>query len=483
MALEGWDSPDPYRVHGQVRINKSFRSHSTFFAFMIQSSSSQFPESVQLKELARDAGVALIIQFGGLILTYLLQVFLARWMGKTEYGIYEYVISWSIVLAIPASLGFPRAVLRLVAEYKVKKDWGRLQGVIRGSWLLTVLASFLLCLTAIGVILLVDHYHNFVYARPLLLGMALVPLQALVQLQLETSRAMEDITLAFAPSLLIWPVLVLGGAFILVEEHYTLNSLAMISVATVVLLVVVMLQLGLLWNKLKKDFEPAPPVYCYREWLDIALVLLLQRAFMIILSQTDILMIGSFIGPEAAGIYNAAVKTSLWVGFVLQILNMVVAPAFASLYTQGDIQGLQKIVSTVTLWIFWPSIGIALFLLIFTQPVLSIFGPDFIAASWSLKILVLGQLVNALCGSIGCLIVMTGHQKQSFPIFGYSALINLVLNAITIPLLGIVGAAITTSFSMVVWNIWLSRLVVKKIGVNPSIFYSLLPRNNESAIE
>ncbi|NES19099.1 MAG: oligosaccharide flippase family protein [Symploca sp. SIO3E6] len=251
----------------------------------------------------------------------------------------------------------------------------------------------------------------------------------------------------------------------------------MIEVATVMLLVVVLFQSWLLREKVDREIEPASPVYAYRTWIGISVILLIQRAFFIILDETDIIMVGSLIGPAAAGIYNAAAKTAKWVSFVLEIMVMVAGPAFATLYAQGDMPGLQKVVSRVTIWIFLPSTIICVFLLAFTQPVLSIFGQDFIAATGSLKVLILGRLVNALCGTVACLMVMTGHQKKSLPVFCCSALINLGLNAIAIPRFGILGAAMTTSFTLVIWNIWLSILVVKHIRVRPSIFYSLLPKN------
>ncbi|MFB2895357.1 polysaccharide biosynthesis C-terminal domain-containing protein [Aerosakkonemataceae cyanobacterium BLCC-F50] len=122
----------------------------------------------------------------------------------------------------------------------------------------------------------------------------------------------------------------------------------------------------------------------------------------------------------------------------------------------------------------------SLLLMTFTEPVLSLFGSGFIAADWSLKVLVFGQLVNALCGSVGYLMIMTGHQNQSFRVIFCSALLNVVLNAILIPFFGIVGAAIATSFTMIVWNVWLSILVVKYIGVRPSILYSFFKRDDLS---
>lgn len=43
-------------------------------------------------------------------------------MGRTEYGIYEFVMSCSLLLAIPASLGLPHTVLRLI-QLQIWETW------------------------------------------------------------------------------------------------------------------------------------------------------------------------------------------------------------------------------------------------------------------------------------------------------------------------------------------------------------------------
>ncbi|HBK63906.1 MAG TPA: teichoic acid transporter [Cyanobacteria bacterium UBA11166] len=338
---------------------------------------------------------------------------------------------------------------------------------------MTLLSSLLVSLIAAGIVLLLNRDRNFLYAVPLLTGLGLISLQALQQLQLETSRAMDDITLAYLPYQIMWPVLVICGGFVFLETHHSLKSSSMIGVATLMLLVIVLFQLFFIGQKVKEKVESAAPRYAYRQWLSLSLILLVQRAFFIILDQTDIIMVGSFIGPEATGVYNAAVKTALWVTCILEMLNMVVAPTLATLYAQKNMEDLQKVVSKVSLWIFWPSVVIALILLSFTQPILRIFGPGFIGAAWSLKVLVLGRLVDCFCGSVAPLMVMTGNQNKSLPVFASCALLNIVGNAIAIPMFGIVGAAISTTCTLVLWNVWLSLLVVKHVRVNPSIFYSL----------
>lgn len=430
-------------------------------------------DDFKLSTLAKEAGVALIIQILGITLLYVVQVALAQWMGGVEFGIYQYVISWSALLGLPAGLGFPRAVLRLFAEYRVKQEWGKLRGIARSSWWLTVGAGVLLGAIAVPIILILNRYRQFTYAIPLLVGLGLIPLQALLQLQLSTARAMKDVTLAYAPSRILWPVVTLMGGYWLLESTGYLSGLRMIWVSTAALTLVLGFQLALMFQRFNEQVEPAEPIYMNRAWLGISVVLLIQQAFATILNQTDVIMVGSFVGPEAAGIYSASVKTGLWVSFVLQTVNMVAAPAFATFYAQKDMAGLQRVVSQVTLWIFWPSVAIAIILLVWTEPILGIFGPNFVAANWWLKVLVLGQLVNALCGSVGSVVIMTGYQNQSAHIFGYSALLNVGLNFLAIPTLGAVGAAIATSITVVVWNLWLSALVVREVNIRCSIFYAL----------
>lgn len=430
--------------------------------------------NISLKSFNRDAIIALSIQISSVFITYLLQVLLARWMGRIEYGIYEYVTAWTLFLSLPAGLGLPRTTVRLIAEYKVKQDLGSLHGLVQGSWLLILMGSLSLTAMVVGIVLSINYYREFIYAIPLLVGIWMLPLQALMTLYKGVATALEKIALAYIPSDILYPILVLAGGFILWRDDDSLNSLPLMILAEVILFVIATVQFFLVRSKFNQEFEPTTPTYAYREWVELSLILLIQQSFFIILDQSDILMVGSLIGPESAGIYNAAVKTAQWPGLALLTLNIVAAPRFASFYAQRNITGLQNLVSQANLWILIPTVIISLYLLLFTQSVLSVFGSDFSMADWTLKVLVIGRMVDALCGSVGSLMVMTGHQNQSLPVYGCCALINIVLNVIAIPLFGMVGAAIATTITLITWNIWLSVLVVKYVNVNPSVFSGLL---------
>lgn len=437
---------------------------------MTSTSIVQTENSDRLNTLARESLTAIVLQIAGIFLAYLVEVLLAQWMGRTEYGIYAYVISWSLLLAIPAGLGLPRAVLRFICEYKVKQEWGLLRGLLLISWQLTVAVGLLLCLGGTGIILWLNRDRSLINSSALLVGMWLVPLQALVLLQEDMARAADSITLAYGPTKVLWPILVIFGGFVLFQQEAALGSIPVIWVAIATLMAVLLFQLCLLWLKFDREIVSVPPTYVLPEWLKVALPLLFYEASCKLLLQMDILAIGWRLGADAVGAYSAASKTALWVNLVLQGINIVAAPAFATLYAQKNQRELQLVVSTVALWIFAPSVAIGLFLIIFSQPILSIFGAEFVVASWELKVLVLGQLIDVLCGPVGYLMIMTGHQNQSFMVSGCCVFMNLVLNAIAIPLLGTLGAAIATALTLIVWNVWMSILVVRNLQINPSIF-------------
>jgi O-antigen/teichoic acid export membrane protein len=121
-------------------------------------------------------------------------------------------------------------------------------------------------------------------------------------------------------------------------------------------------------------------------------------------------------------------------------------------------------------WICVPSVIIAMITVIFAKPILSTFGPDFLTAHWTLKVLVVGEVISVLLGPVGTLMTMTGHQNNSVVVSGFWTLANLGLNAILIPQYCGLGAAISTALTLIIWNIWLCILVFRKVNVNPSVF-------------
>ena len=97
---------------------------------------------------------------------------------------------------------------------------------------------------------------------------------------------------------------------------------------------------------------------------------------------------------------------------------------------------------------------------------LSFFGEQFVSGVLCLNILIAGQLINVLCGSVGYILNMTEYQNVFKWIIIFSVVINIVLNIALIPLHGIFGAAVASMISLILWNILSCIYVYKKFNIS-----------------
>jgi O-antigen/teichoic acid export membrane protein len=96
---------------------------------------------------------------------------------------------------------------------------------------------------------------------------------------------------------------------------------------------------------------------------------------------------------------------------------------------------------------------------------MSFYGADFLLGVLSLRILILAQLVSAVCGSVAILLQMTDNQTVFQNIFLIATFLNIVFNILLIPKYGITGAALATLISTSFWNIGAAIYAKKKLNI------------------
>ena len=409
------------------------------------------------------AFAALVLRAGGAGLKYLMEILFARWLGAEEYGAFAYAYNWAQLLSVFAGLGLVTTTLRFVPEYKVDKTWGKLRGLVVRSQQLTLGAG--LGLAGLGVGLL--WVFPFDYWYTLLFGLISAVPMALINVQSSLIRGLKKITLAFLGRYVLWPLLSIAAVYALLKgTGRATGGLATMGVV-IALSGIAVGQAGLIrgvfpsavWET-SADYTPT------RQWLVVSLPLLLMSGFQIVLNRADVLTVGTLLGAEEAGLYNAAARTGRLLSFLLSASNAIVAPMISEYWAEGDLKGLQNLVALVIQWVFWPSLILAIGLFTFSRPILRVFGGAFDVA-WPVLVLVgCGQLVNAVTGPVGYLLGLTGHERASAWVFGISAAVNVLLNVLLIPVFGIIGGGLATMVSVGLQNLWLVFLVESEIGVS-----------------
>ena len=97
-------------------------------------------------------------------------------------------------------------------------------------------------------------------------------------------------------------------------------------------------------------------------------------------------------------------------------------------------------------------------------------GDSFTAQNTTLEILMLGQIVSGIAGPAGYLLAMTGNQKILALIVLTTALLNIILNYILIPEYGTNGAAFATLSTIIITNVTMATVAIKRLKINPTIF-------------
>jgi O-antigen/teichoic acid export membrane protein len=218
--------------------------------------------------------------------------------------------------------------------------------------------------------------------------------------------------------------------------------------------------------KLRKAVPQGPRAYRPREWITIAMPIFLVEGFYNLLTNTDILFVGYYLPPDQVGIYFATVKTLALVHFVYFSVKASSAHRFAAYRQAGDMRRYEEFIHETVNWTFWPSLVLAILMVLLGRYFLMLFGPSFVAGEDLLWILAIGVVVRSTVGAAESVLTMSGEQNTCAAVYGASLFVNLTLNLTLIPIYGLKGAAWATTTAMLFEAIALYAAARRRLGIH-----------------
>jgi O-antigen/teichoic acid export membrane protein len=191
------------------------------------------------------------------------------------------------------------------------------------------------------------------------------------------------------------------------------------------------------------------------------------------MTNVDILAVGALMEPAKAAVYFATVKTLAIVHFVYFAVRAAAANRFSRYHYAGNRVRMEAFIRDTLHWTFWPSVLIAIALLIVGKPLLSLFGPGFVEGAPLLYIFVIGLVVRASVGPAESILTMLGQQRICALIYVSVFAINAALNFLLIPHFGLYGAAIATSIAFVIEAASLAIIVYTRLGFRSWIGFAI----------
>jgi len=420
--------------------------------------------------LVRGAGGGFIVNVLGTGLMFVTHVVLARAMGASSYGNFVYAFTWLNIMVLFGVLGLNNASLRFVAEYNGTQKWALMKGFVRRSNQLSLLASVFVATSTAAAVWLIHDRLDPELAVTLWVVCLVLPLHSLLAIRSAALRGLKWIIASRIAIQLVRPVLLLsavGGVYFLARDMLkapVVMTMNIVAFAGALLFAAVFFE-----KAFPRDAVSVKPEHATFKWIRVALPMLLFETIMQIESQADLLIVGFFLDSSLVGIYAAAKKATMLITFGLVAVNLIAAPMISELWYQGRKKELQRMLTLAARGIFAFTLPMSLIIIIFGKHVLSLFGPEFVSTYWSLVILACGQIVRSMTGSVEIVMLMTGHQKSAALIVAISLVADIFLCLILIPALSLIGAALATCLSHILWSGIMLVYVFKRLGFNPSI--------------
>ncbi len=412
------------------------------------------------------------VYFAGTILTaaagYFFKIYLARRLGAEALGLYALGMSIVGFLGLFNAVGLPTAAARFVAEYSARGEFARLGGFLRtGLALLSVGNVFLGGLVLIAGPWVAVHFYHAPVLRSYFWAFALIMLLGAFTTFLgQVMAGYRDVARRTIITHFIGTPANIAVGVLLISLGFGLRGY-MIAQVVSALLVLALLALAV-WKMTPLEARAGGP----RVPVEKKVVAFSAVAFGIAgvdfaLSQTDKIVLGHYLPAKQVGIYAVAMALVAFVPIALQSVNQIFSPTIAELHAMGNQLLLQKLYVTLTKWIVISTIPLALTIVIFARPLMAVFGPGFQPGVAVLAIGAIGQLINCAVGSVGFLLMMSGHQIQMIKIQATNAVLLIGLSLFLVPRFGMTGAALASAITVATTNIWSLAAVRQRLKLFP----------------
>jgi O-antigen/teichoic acid export membrane protein len=429
------------------------------------------------KQLIQGGLGSIFVKVIGTGLSFILSVILARMLGAEGFGIYSFVFSLLVFLSIPIQAGFPNLVVRETAKSFSIKDWPLIKGL--SLWVFKLISIYVVSLASLVALLYLlgidwlekDRLDVF------FIGFLLIALIPVLLVQNAVIRGLGRVVLGVVPDSILRPgftILIIALVFLVSNESLT-PSLAILSYVVSVMFSIIVSGI-IVWKLTPKENRNINALNQeVGKWKTAVYPLTVVGGLQLMYGYIDIIILGIFQSNAEVGVYRAVGQFGTLVVFGLMAINQMLHSHFARLYAANEMAKLQKIVTYSSLAIFVIALIPSLIFFFAGEFLLKMtFGEEYVIGFLPLIILTVGQLANAVFGSVGALLNMTGHEKDAMKGMLYSLGINLLLAFILIPLYGMIGAATATAISLIVWNVILRHYVKKRLNIESIGFIQIL---------
>jgi O-antigen/teichoic acid export membrane protein len=424
------------------------------FAFLV---------SIALRPEVKGIITTILIKALSILSAFLLFTLSARVLGEEQFGQFALFFSAASMLAVAAVFGQEMLIIRIWNENTAT---GRMDlakgGIVFGLLISAVGATIGATLMALTV------YFLDTFAAALSAGLFVIVAVFLAFLS-SLTRTVVSILMgdgqreltAFLPAIVVlFACLALG---------LSLSAIWAVNLVTLGMTLAVALQIFYLLRVLRKahtDLFKTPCVYAPELWLPSSLRLWCASMLEVSNQYLDVILIGFLLDPIAAGAYFVVTRLANGFASVADAFNMFAMRQFPEAYYKRDRAALITLLQTLAILTALAVVCGLVIVGFAGHWLLLIFGEEYVAYYHVLLILCLGSAAMAATGPAAPVLMLTGYEGSYLRVVALSVFLRIAGFLAIVPYFGIVGAAATTTLSLIVLAVLVSIKSQAATGYN-----------------
>lgn len=208
-----------------------------------------------------------------------------------------------------------------------------------------------------------------------------------------------------------------------------------------------------------------PNLSVLKPYLNFSLPLLPVALSSWIVNLSDRYVIAYLIGMSSVGIYSAAYSIGCIVGMFMYPISSNLFPTISNSYENNKIEEVKVYLKYSLKLYLMLAIPSLLGLAVLSKSLLvTLATSEFLTAYLVVPIVAFGTILLS-CGSfIGIILMLFKRTRTIGLIYGIAALVNLILNIILVPIIGILGAAISTFITFFIYAVVIGFLSYRELS-------------------
>lgn len=397
-------------------------------------------------------------------------VWVARYLGPNDFGILNYAIAYTALFVVFTRLGLDQIVVREIV--KNAKDINK----ILGTSFVLKLGGALIAIILISCSLFLLNAAWLTKALIFIIAIKFIFLSFnVVDYYYQSQVLSKYVVIAQNIAFIITGLIKIYLIVYQFEVIYFAYAIVVDAVLVMLMLLFFYQKMGkkvLAW-RYDKTIAKKLIVYCWPLAISIFLITVHMRI--------DQVMIGSMLDVAQVGIYSVAVQLSeAWL-MVPSILISTLMPYFISLKERDNKLYYQRLMQLYSI-MFYLGIAIGLFIIFFGQDIIIImFGQEYANAYFALMFNIWNGIFISQALARGIWLIAENLQKYRLYNNIIIVVLNVGLNLILIPKIGISGAAIATLLTQFIGT-WVFSFIWKPLrestwcmikAVNPMYLFNL----------